>query len=161
MTKKNFVIVVMTTVLLAHTAADIFGLGACPPLKVHPGFDIKMFLGRWYVVQSHATSGACLRREVSRSPDGRFYLIQSGSTIGGLPLVGERSGELVIPQSEPAKMTVKRPLNIMRPNLDYWVLATDYKNVAITWTCRDFLLGHLHGLEILSREPSLLLFTTS
>ncbi|XP_076356727.1 apolipoprotein D-like [Tachypleus tridentatus] len=95
------------------------------------------FLGKWYVIQSHLTSGTCLQRYVSRAPNGRFYLSQTGSTIAGLPVLGKISRELEIPSGEPAKMALKRPFNIMRPTLNYWVLGTDYKNVAITWTCRS------------------------
>ncbi|XP_037380459.1 apolipoprotein D [Talpa occidentalis] len=155
---------VTVLVLLLSALAGLFGvaegqafhLGKCPTPPVQEDFDVNKYLGRWYEIEKIPLSfekGSCNQANYSlmengnikvinqeMRPDGSVNQIESEATQGNL--------------TEPAKLGVK--YFWLMPLTPYWVLATDYKNYALVYSCTTIIwLFHMDYVWILGRNPYL------
>ncbi|XP_051005688.1 apolipoprotein D [Acomys russatus] len=154
----------VTMLLLLATLAGLFTtaegqsfhLGKCSNLPVQENFDVKKYLGRWYEIEKIPTSfekGNCIQANYSLKENGNIKVLNQEVRLDGT--VNQIEGEAKQSNlSEPAKLEVKF-FELMPPS-PYWILATDYENYALVYSCTTFLgLFHLEYVWILGRNPYL------
>ncbi|XP_007517485.1 apolipoprotein D [Erinaceus europaeus] len=142
---------------LAQVAeGQAFHLGKCPTPPVQENFDVNKYLGRWYEIEKIPVSfekGTCNQASYSLMENGNIKVINKEMISDGSmdQVEGEATqGNL----TEPAKLEVK--FSSMMPPAPYWVLATDYVNYALVYSCTNILwLFHLDYVWILGRNPYL------
>nr|XP_057925146.1 apolipoprotein Da, duplicate 2 [Doryrhamphus excisus] len=153
MAAMQVISVMLLSVLAAN--AQVIMPGRCPKPAVQEDFDTARYLGKWYEIQrvpQPFQRGQCgtatyslkslgvvgvLNRELLA--DGRINAI-SGSATAKDP-------------SEPAKLQVSFFED--SPPGPYWVLATDYDNYALVYSCTNLAVVHFDSVWILSRRPVL------
>lgn len=142
-------------VVLGLSHAHTYHLGECPSVEPQSDFNMKQFLGLWYVIQKTSTSSKCLIYNITQGDEPSQYRIEQTNPIPGVGKPYHYTGELSVPiPSVPAKMTAKFPLNVAG-SADYTVFLTDYSTYAGIFTCQKLPLSHRHSATILSRTKSL------
>ncbi|KAJ7324509.1 hypothetical protein JRQ81_017529 [Phrynocephalus forsythii] len=139
---------------LAH--GQTFHMGLCPDTPVQEAFDITKYLGKWYEIEklpSNFEKGNCIQANYSLKENGRVKVVNKELRMDGT--VNQIEGEAFrVDDNEPAKLHVK--LNWIMPAAPYWVLATDYDNYALVYSCTTFLwMFHVDYAWIMSRMPQL------
>lgn len=142
--------------LLSGAEGQAFHLGKCPAPPVQENFDINKYLGRWYEIEKIPVSfekGSCIQANYSLMENGNIKVInqelRSDGTVNQIE--GEASQANL---TEPAKLGVK--FFWLMPSAPYWVLATDYENYALVYSCTTIIwLFHVDHVWILGRNPYL------
>lgn len=146
--------------LLSAVSAHSYHLGSCPNVESAENFDMKRFLGRWYVVQKTSTGSKCLTNYYSSTNETGKYSIKQVSEhlILGLTSLNHEytyEGIITIPdERDPARMQVRFPLSLAG-SASYIVFMTDYENYAGVFTCQKLAFAHRQSASILSRKPTL------
>lgn len=153
---KSLTIVVVLGIILGLAHAHTYHLGECPTVEPQADFNMKQFLGLWYVIQKTSTSSKCLIYNITQVPDEpSVYRIEQTNPIPGVGKPYHYTGQLTVPYpSVPAKMTANFPLSVAG-TADYTVFLTDYNTYAGIFTCQKLPLSHRHSATILSRTKSL------
>ncbi|KAI5696052.1 hypothetical protein M8J75_007408 [Diaphorina citri] len=153
---KSLTIVVVLGIILGLAHAHTYHLGECPTVEPQADFNMKQFLGLWYVIQKTSTSSKCLIYNITQVPDEpSVYRIEQTNPIPGVGKPYHYTGQLTVPYpSVPAKMTANFPLSVAG-TADYTVFLTDYTTYAGIFTCQKLPLSHRHSATILSRTKSL------
>uniref|UniRef100_A0A8D8TZ32 Apolipoprotein D n=1 Tax=Cacopsylla melanoneura TaxID=428564 RepID=A0A8D8TZ32_9HEMI len=109
---KPVAILAVLGLILGVCHAHTYHLGECPTMEPQSEFNMKQFLGLWYVIQKTSTSSKCLIYNITQSPDEpSVYRIEQTNPIPGVGKPYHYTGELTVPiPSVPAKMTAKFPL---------------------------------------------------
>uniref|UniRef100_A0A8D8TUG3 Apolipoprotein D n=1 Tax=Cacopsylla melanoneura TaxID=428564 RepID=A0A8D8TUG3_9HEMI len=153
---KPVAVLAVLGLILGVCHAHTYHLGECPTMEPQSEFNMKQFLGLWYVIQKTSTSSKCLIYNITQSPDEpSVYRIEQTNPIPGVGKPYHYTGELTVPiPSVPAKMTAKFPLSVAG-SADYTVFLTDYTTYAGIFTCQKLPLSNRHSATILSRTKSL------
>ncbi|XP_037693783.1 apolipoprotein D [Choloepus didactylus] len=151
----------VTVLLLLSTLAGLFQaaegqafhLGKCPNPPVQANFDVNKYLGTWYEIEKIPASfekGSCIQANYSLMENGNIKVINQELRSDGS--VNQIEGEATQADiTEPAKLGVK--FFWLMPSAPYWVLATDYENYALVYSCTTFVwLFHLDYIWILGRQ---------
>ncbi|XP_008566368.1 PREDICTED: apolipoprotein D-like [Galeopterus variegatus] len=114
------------------------------------------YLGRWYEIEKIPVSfekGNCIQADYSLMENGNIKVINKEMRADGT--VNQIEGEATQDNlTEPAKLAVK--FFWLMPSAPYWVLATDYDNYALVYSCTTIVwLFHLDYVWILGRNPYL------
>ncbi|XP_015990781.2 apolipoprotein D [Rousettus aegyptiacus] len=154
----------MTALLLLSALAGLFDvakgqafhLGKCPTPPVQENFDVNKYLGKWYEIEKIPVSfekGSCIQANYSLMENGNIKMINQKLSPDGT--VNQIEGEASqVDLTEPAKLGVKSFW--LMPSSPYWVLATDYENYALVYSCITFVWTfHVDHIWILGRNPSL------
>ncbi|XP_003926237.1 apolipoprotein D [Saimiri boliviensis] len=154
----------MMPLLLLFALAGLFGaaegqtfhLGKCPMPPVQENFDVNKYLGRWYEIEKIPTTfekGRCIQANYSLMDNGNIKVLNRELRYDGT--VNQIEGEATqVNLTEPAKLAVK--FFWLMPSAPYWVLATDYENYALVYSCTDFIqLFHVDFAWILGRNSYL------
>ncbi|XP_028609583.1 apolipoprotein D [Grammomys surdaster] len=154
----------VTMLLLLATLAGLFTtakgqsfhLGKCPSPPVQENFDVNKYLGRWYEIEKIPASfekGNCIQANYSLMENGNIKVLNKELRPDGM--VNQVKGEAKQSNvSEPAKLQVQ--FSALMPPAPYWILATDYENYALVYSCTTFLwLFHVDYVWILGRNPYL------
>ncbi|XP_050015861.1 apolipoprotein D isoform X2 [Alexandromys fortis] len=154
----------VTMLLLLATLASLFTaakgqsfhLGKCPSPPVQENFDVKKYLGRWYEIEKIPASfekGNCNQANYSQMENGNIKVLNQELRPDGT--VNQVEGEATQSNlSEPAKLGVK--FFELMPSAPYWILATDYENYALVYSCTTIIwLFHVDYAWILGRNPFL------
>ncbi|XP_066203505.1 apolipoprotein D [Saccopteryx leptura] len=133
-----------------------FHLGKCPTPPVQEDFDVNKYLGRWYEIEKIPVSfekGSCIQANYSLNENGNIKVINQELRSDGT--VNQIEGEASqVNLTEPAKLEVK--FFWFMPSAPYWVLATDYENYALVYSCTTIVwLFHVDHVWILGRNPYL------
>ncbi|KAM5276328.1 apolipoprotein D [Hipposideros larvatus] len=158
----------VTILLLVSALAGLFStaegqdfrFGKCPTPPVQEDFDLTKFLGIWYEIEKIPApfeKGNCVQVNYTALENGNIKAIKQLQKSDGS--VRQTTSEIIRANlAEPAKMGLKYPSS---PRVSpYWVLATDYDNYALVYSCSSTLsLFHLDYAWILGRSPSLPLET--
>ncbi|XP_004278821.1 apolipoprotein D [Orcinus orca] len=142
--------------LLGAAEGQAFHLGKCPNPPVQENFDVNKYLGRWYEIEKIPVSfekGSCIQANYSLMENGNIKVINKELRADGTvnQIEGEATQENI---TEPAKLAVK--FFWFMPSAPYWVLATDYENYALVYSCTTIIwLFHMDHVWILGRNPYL------
>nr|KAF6477112.1 apolipoprotein D [Molossus molossus] len=142
--------------LFGAAEGQAFHLGKCPTPPVQENFDVNKYLGRWYEIEKIPVSfekGSCIQANYSLMENGNIKVINQELRSDGT--VNQIEGEASqVNLTEPAKLGVK--FFWLMPSAPYWVLATDYENYALVYSCTTIVwLFHVDHVWILGRNPYL------
>ncbi|XP_055978016.1 apolipoprotein D [Sorex fumeus] len=144
------------TGLFQASEAQDFRFGPCRALPVQKNFNVTKYLGSWYEIEKIPTSfeqGSCIQANYSLKRNGNIKVINQEMRPDGT--LNHLEGEAIQSNlTEPAKLGVK--FFWLMPWAPYWVLATDYENYALVYSCTTILwLFHADYVWILGRSPYL------
>ncbi|XP_004644597.1 apolipoprotein D [Octodon degus] len=139
--------------LVAETEAQAFHFGKCPSPPVQENFDVNKYLGRWFEIEKIPVSfekGNCIEANYSLKENGNIKVLNQELRADGT--VNQIEGEATQSNiTEPAKLGVK--FFQLMPLAPYWVLATDYDNYALVYSCTNIIwLFHVDHIWILGRN---------
>ncbi|XP_045859881.1 apolipoprotein D [Meles meles] len=142
--------------LFSAASGQAFHLGKCPTPPVQENFDVNKYLGRWYEIEKIPVTfekGSCIQANYSLMENGNIKVINQELRSDGT--VNQIEGEATQGNlTEPAKLGVK--FFWLMPSAPYWVLATDYENYALVYSCTTIVwLFHMDHVWILGRNPYL------
>uniref|UniRef100_A0ABI7X9B5 Apolipoprotein D n=1 Tax=Felis catus TaxID=9685 RepID=A0ABI7X9B5_FELCA len=126
-------------------------------LHVETAFILtEKYLGRWYEIEKIPVSfekGSCIQANYSLMENGNIKVINQELRPDGT--MNQIEGEATQANlTEPAKLGVK--FFWLMPSAPYWVLATDYENYALVYSCTTIVwLFHMDHVWILGRNPYL------
>ncbi|XP_054641357.1 apolipoprotein D-like [Dunckerocampus dactyliophorus] len=148
---------VISLMLLSVLAANaqVTMPGRCPKPAVQANFDIARYLGKWYGIQRLPHSfqrGQCSTATYSLRSPGVVGVLNRALLADGriTSITGSATAK---DPSEPAKLQVSFYED--SPPAPYWVLASDYDNYALVYSCTDLELVHNDSVWIMSRRPTL------
>ncbi|KAK9694221.1 Lipocalin / cytosolic fatty-acid binding protein family [Popillia japonica] len=158
-------ILLLPTLLLTLyglTGSYSAGLFKCPRQQLLQDFNISRFLGRWYEIERSFNvvelSVKCVSLDVSPNKRGQIQIISSNinkwsgteNIAIGLAIPGRRD-----PSIYQYKTSSILP-NQLRPSVgSYQVIATDYINYAIIWSCSDYKLFYRDFVWIFARRKEI------
>nr|XP_057907984.1 apolipoprotein D-like [Doryrhamphus excisus] len=148
-------VIALTLLSILSANAQVTMPGRCPRPAVQDDFDITRYLGRWYGIQrlphSFQSSQCSTATYTLRSP-GVVGVLNRGLLADGTITSITGSATAKDP-SEPAKLQVSFYEDT--PPAPYWVLASDYDNYALVYSCKELDLVHKDSVWIMSRRPTL------
>ncbi|CAK1582206.1 unnamed protein product [Parnassius mnemosyne] len=150
--------------VLSTIVRDVFstGMGRCPIFPQIPNFDIKKMTGKWYEVERSfylmEMSASCTELDVDLNERG-YLLITinttnrwtgSPSTTYGVGIVSHTGAS-----SFRYRLNNRMPYVIGRllPGAgQYNILATDYDQFALIWSCTSVSIAHSDRMWVLGRR---------
>ncbi|XP_031220532.1 apolipoprotein D isoform X2 [Mastomys coucha] len=149
------VLLLLATLVGLFTTAkgQDFHLGKCPSPPVQENFDLIKYLGRWYEIETIPTTfenRICIQANYSLTENENVKVLNTELSPDGTinQVKGEAKQRDV---SEPAKLE----LQYFVLGSPYWILATDYENYALVYSCIGLGIFHLDYVWILGRSPYL------
>ncbi|XP_004081228.2 apolipoprotein D [Oryzias latipes] len=141
--------------LLPLVSAQTFGWGPCKTPEVQANFTLEEFAGSWYLVEklpAFFAPGKCIRSNLTLMENDTVHVTSSHFFFDR---EWRFEGVLVTPDGdEPAKLAAH--FFKFAPSMPDWVLATDYTDYSVVYSCMDFFHAfHLEYAWIFSRSPSL------
>ncbi|XP_037794250.1 apolipoprotein D-like [Penaeus monodon] len=120
--------------------------GPCPVFPVVEKFDLHAYLGRWYEIERFFNpfqDGSCVTADYALFPNGSVSVLNSDvqegelNTIAGVATLSDdpSAGQLFVEFPFTAGFD-GNSMGRNKPN--YNVVATDYKNYAVVYTCEYF-----------------------
>uniref|UniRef100_A0A673ML28 Apolipoprotein D n=1 Tax=Sinocyclocheilus rhinocerous TaxID=307959 RepID=A0A673ML28_9TELE len=139
----------LTLLSVLAVSAQSIGSGKCPQPPVQQNFDPTRYMGRWHEIMKIPAPfqlGECCQATYTLS-DG-IVLVRNDE------LLFIEGTAKIVDASEPAKLEVSFFEDA--PPGPYWVLATDYDNYTLIYSCSDFAgLFHAEYSWIMSRTRTL------
>lgn len=145
MYKLQSILVFTSTIFSLSQALTTFG--GCPTFSVQSSFTALSYMGYWYEIgrDKYITTegGGCVRVKYSNLVGTKFDL-KNGFYWYEADSVSWLGGTATCPNGEAkCKLEFEGPffsvLNSLSTSLNYNVLATDYVNYAVVYTCSNFL----------------------
>lgn len=146
--------------LVTLAAGHTYKTGECPPVEPMSDFDMKKFLGVWYVIQKTGTASTCVIYNITKGEDPGEYAIEQLSqraplSIGPFKHEYSYTGKLTVTDRDvPARMTVRFPLSVAG-SAKFVVFMSDFNTYAGVFSCQKIPLGHRQSSTILSRTRDL------
>ncbi|KAM7400339.1 hypothetical protein PAMA_004839 [Pampus argenteus] len=141
--------------ILPLIRAQVPHWGPCPEPAVQAAFTLKQFMGRWFEIAklpAQFEKGRCIETNFTLKADNSIRVVSSEILKGELREI-EGTGVIEDPKN-PAKLGISYAYVL--PYSPYWILATDYVNSALVYSCTDILrLFHFDFAWILSRTRTL------
>ncbi|MBN3326772.1 APOD protein, partial [Atractosteus spatula] len=152
---KALLVLFLTLVSVSVTRSQTFHWGSCPDPPVQKDFSLQKYLGRWYEIEKLPASfekGICIQANYSLREDGKVKVLNEELRDGQINSI---EGTAVIKDTnEPAKLGVS--FFFFQPYSPYWVLSTDYDNIALVYSCSGVKsLFHFDFAWILARSRTL------
>lgn len=146
--------------LVTLTAGHTYKTGECPPVEPMNEFEMKKFLGVWYVIQKTGTASTCVIYNITKGEDPGEYDIEQRSqraplSVGPFKHEYSYSGKLSVTDRDvPARMTARFPLSVAG-SAKFVVFMSDFNTYAGVFSCQKIPLGHRQSATILSRTRDL------
>ncbi|XP_017769000.1 PREDICTED: apolipoprotein D-like isoform X2 [Nicrophorus vespilloides] len=119
-----------------------------------PNFDINKYSGRWYEIYRYNNliemNGDCTVIDVLKVDNNTFNVDMKLKL--STPIKMHMKAYLIDPSKHDAKLKLRIP---RIPELNYWIIDTDYETYTIEWSCTDFLNINLQMLWVLARTPQI------
>ncbi|XP_073705975.1 apolipoprotein Da, duplicate 2 [Garra rufa] len=152
---QAFQILSLTLLSVLAVSAQSIGSGKCPQPPVQQNFDPARYMGRWHEILKFPNRfqlGECCQATYTLS-DG-IVLVRNDELLANGTLSFIEGTAKIVDASEPAKLEVSFFEDA--PPSPYWVLATDYDNYTLVYSCSDFEnLFHTEFSWIMSRTRTL------
>ncbi|XP_049454582.1 apolipoprotein Da, duplicate 1 [Epinephelus fuscoguttatus] len=141
--------------ILPLIRAQVPHWGPCPEPAVQPAFNLRQFMGRWFEIAklpAQFEKGRCIETNFTLTTDNSIRVVSSEILQGELrKIVGTG---VIEDLKNPAKLGIS--YSYVLPYSPYWILSTDYTNVALVYSCTDILrLFHVDFAWILGRTRTL------
>ncbi|KAG8286510.1 apolipoprotein D-like [Homalodisca vitripennis] len=133
----------------------------CPNLTPVQSFNVAKYLGTWYQQASFGTFfsqgfSRCAKAEYTLdSASGKIHLKNSQKTIFGKDEAVSGTVALADPTKNEGKLDISLELPFGTVKGQLLVLATDYDNYAIVYSCRTFFGYPMKHAWILTRKQDL------
>ncbi|XP_028988901.1 apolipoprotein Da, duplicate 1 [Betta splendens] len=141
--------------VLPLVRAQVPHWGPCPDPEVQPAFDLRQFMGRWFEIAklpAQFEKGRCIETNFTLTTESSIRVVSSEILNGELRKI-EGIGAIE-DMKNPAKLGIS--YSYVLPYSPYWILSTDYVNVAVVYSCTDVLrLFHVDFAWILGRSRTL------
>merc|ERR1711860_241656 len=150
--------VLVLSVVLGVSYAQVFGTGKCPTIKTQPNFDINKYLGDWYEIYKFKAGfendQVCNKANYQLKDNGHIRIFNQGYGPDGQKTDAE--GDAYIPDKNDAAR-LKLRFASAAPYGNYWVLDTDYKTYTLIYSCTELIFGatHFEFAWILAREKTI------
>ncbi|XP_055057670.2 apolipoprotein D [Misgurnus anguillicaudatus] len=152
---KTLHVVSLTLLYVLAVNAQINGPLECPQPAVQQDFDPTRYMGRWYEIMkipSRFQFGECCQATYALSNG--IVLVRNDELLANGTISSIEGTAKITDPSEPAKLQVSFFKGA--PPSPYWVLATDYDNYALVYSCTDgWDLRHDAYAWIMSRDRTL------
>merc|ERR1712168_265432 len=115
--------------------------GPCPYVPIVWNFDLHRYLGRWYEIErffSGFQDGDCVTADYKLFPNDTVSVLNTDYTEGEMNSI---QGIATLPDPNLGQLSVKFPFGGSKMDKDgpnYNVVATDYKNYAVVYSCNTF-----------------------
>ncbi|XP_056599958.1 apolipoprotein D-like [Triplophysa dalaica] len=147
-------VVSLTLLCVLAVNAQSIGSGKCPQPPVQQNFDPAKYMGRWYGIKKIPNtfqSGECSRATYALSDNTVLVRNEQLLPNGNASFI-DGTAKILDP-SQPAKLEVRFFEDRGAP---YWVLATDYDNYTLVYSCSETLdLSYAEYAWIMSRTRTL------
>lgn len=147
--------IALALLLAPLVTAQVPHWGPCPEPTVQSGFTLRQFMGRWFEIArlpAQFEKGRCIETNFTLKTESSIRVVSSEILKGELKKI-EGIG-LTEDMKNPAKLGIS--YSYVLPYTPYWILATDYVNSALVYSCTDVLrLFHVDFAWILSRTRTL------
>ncbi|XP_006823824.1 apolipoprotein D-like [Saccoglossus kowalevskii] len=157
---RGFIILAVSALSLFYSVCgQVISRGSCPTLLVQHDFKLENYTGSWNEIERFPAgfeSGLkCLNDKYWLKQDGVIGIIGSWMDAKTGEQASIESVARVPDPNVPAKLKVK--LRWWMPEVNYWVLMTDYDTYSIVYSCDDFIFGFfkMELAWILSRDRTL------
>lgn len=145
----------LVVLVLPLVRAQVPHWGPCPEPSVQAAFSLKQFMGRWFEIAklpAQFEKGRCIETNFTLTTENSIRVVSSEILKGEVrKIVGTGVTEDL---KNPAKLGIS--YSYVLPYSPYWILATDYVNSALVYSCTDVLrLFHVDFAWILSRTRTL------
>jgi len=147
-TRLSFVLLTITFV--GYVSGHVFRFGDCPSIDVQKDFEMKKFLGQWYVLQKFRTSSNCMMENITSEGDD-YYITENLEPVG--VSLSQKGKVSFVPGEPNSVMKVSFPYSSPLGDQNYWVIMTDYEQYAAVWSCQRIFFGHRESAQIMSRKP--------
>jgi lipocalin len=137
------------------STAQILGTGNCPKVNVTENFSLPRFLGTYYEVRAYPhfyTLGkSCITWNFIQNNDSTINVIIKQRNFD---VVETEVGNVSIVR--PGVMLISFPKSaVTRADANFYVLATNYSNYMVLYTCANALFVYAQNVWILSRFSAL------
>ncbi|XP_053959630.1 apolipoprotein D-like [Anastrepha ludens] len=155
--QKQLTFVCLLAIFLGTTqmvASQVMGFKRCPEnIKTVEDFDVTKYLGTWYEHSKYPfvfeLGAKCVTAEYSALNSNQISVVNKHISAFN----SKKSIDGIAKIVEPGKLTISfKGIAALAGAANYWVLATDYENYAVVYSCKNIALTHATLVWILTRE---------
>nr|AZL30770.1 bilin-binding protein [Antheraea pernyi] len=145
--------------ILGVASAEVILNGACPAVEPVKDFDMNAYAGTWYEVKklplANEGKGQC--GTALYTLDGDSYKVKNSHVINGVEKYVTGTVNKAADANNAAKLQITVTVGRFTRVGPLWILATDYSNYAVSYSCKYDQKSNTHRLNlwVLSRTKGL------